>query len=146
MIRPATIHDCTAMLQLIQELAEYEKAPNEVTITLDHLQQSGFGPNPVYWAFVAEAEGVIVGFALCYTRFSTWKGQRCYLEDIIVSEPYRGQKFGKQLMDTVLADAQQKKLHGVTWQVLNWNTPAIDFYKKYKSNFDEEWINCSVTF
>jgi ribosomal protein S18 acetylase RimI-like enzyme len=146
MIRPATINDCTAMLQLIQELADYEKAPNEVTITLEHLQQSGFGPSPVYWAFVAEHDGVIVGFALCYIRFSTWKGQRCYLEDIIVSEAYRGQKFGKQLMDAVLADAQKKQLHGVTWQVLNWNTPAIEFYKKYQSNFDAEWINCSVTF
>jgi ribosomal protein S18 acetylase RimI-like enzyme len=146
MIRPAELKDCASILQLIKELAIYENAPQEVTISMEHLQQSGFGTNPVYWAFVAEVENKIVGFALCYIRFSTWKGQRCYLEDIIVSEQYRGQKIGKQLMDAVLMDAQQKKYHGVTWQVLDWNTAAIQFYKKYEAKFDAEWINCSVTF
>jgi ribosomal protein S18 acetylase RimI-like enzyme len=146
MIRTATKQDCPAMLALINELALYEKAPQEVTITLDHFIESGFGDKPVYWAFVAEENNNIVGFALCYTRFSTWKGQRCYLEDLIVTENYRSKGIGKQLMDKVLQDAQEKNYHGVSWQVLDWNTNAIEFYKKYKTNFDAKWINCMVTF
>jgi ribosomal protein S18 acetylase RimI-like enzyme len=144
MIRQATIDDCPAMMQLIKELALYEKAPNEVTVTMDTFTQSGFGANPIYWAFIAEENNTVVGFALCYTRYSTWKGPRCYLEDIIVTETHRGTGIGKQLMDTVIADAAQKNFSGILWQVLDWNTPAIEFYKKYKANFDAEWINCSI--
>ncbi|MCX8471350.1 MAG: hypothetical protein RLZZ118_2021 [Bacteroidota bacterium] len=145
-IRPAQIQDCQAMLALVKELAVYEKAPDEVTISLEHFMESGFGKNPVYWAFVAEENNIIIGFALCYKRFSTWKGQRCYLEDIIVTEEHRGKGVGKLLMDKVLQDAEEKNFHGVSWQVLDWNTPAIEFYKKYKTNFDAEWVNCMVTF
>jgi ribosomal protein S18 acetylase RimI-like enzyme len=146
MIRPATSQDCLAMMQLVKELAEYEKALEHVTISLDHFVESGFGAQPVYWAFVAEENNTIVGFALCYIRFSTWKGQRCYLEDILVTEEHRGKGIGKQLMDAVLQDAQQKNFSGVSWQVLDWNTSAIEFYKKYKTNFDPEWINCAIYF
>jgi ribosomal protein S18 acetylase RimI-like enzyme len=145
-IRPASINDCPAMMQLVNELALYEKAPEEVSVTLEHFIESGFGDKPVYWAFVAEVNNAIVGFALCYLRYSTWKGQRCYLEDIIVNEAYRGKGIGKQLMETVIADAKQKKLHGVSWQVLDWNTPAIEFYKKYNTHFDGEWVNCMISF
>jgi len=145
-IRPAQIQDCQAMLALVKELAVYEKAPDEVTISLEHFMESGFGKNPVYWAFVAEENNIIIGFALCYIRFSTWKGQRCYLEDIIVTEEHRGKGVGKLLMDKVLQDAEEKNFHGVSWQVLDWNIPAIEFYKKYKTNFDAEWVNCMVTF
>ena len=145
-IRPAQIQDCQAMLALVKELAVYEKAPDEVTISLEHFMERGFGKNPVYWAFVAEENNIIIGFALCYIRFSTWKGQRCYLEDIIVTEEHRGKGVGKLLMDKVLQDAEEKNFHGVSWQVLDWNTPAIEFYKKYKTNFDAEWVNCMVTF
>jgi ribosomal protein S18 acetylase RimI-like enzyme len=145
-IRPAQIQDCQAMLALVKELAVYEKAPDEVTISLEHFMESGFGKNPVYWAFVAEENNIIIGFALCYKTFSTWKGQRCYLEDIIVTEEHRGKGVGKLLMDKVLQDAEEKNFHGVSWQVLDWNTPAIEFYKKYKTNFDAEWVNCMVTF
>jgi ribosomal protein S18 acetylase RimI-like enzyme len=144
MVRPATIHDCPAMMQLIQELALYEKAPEQVTVTMDTFIASGFGENPCYWAFVAEEENKVIGFALCYMRYSTWKGPRCYLEDLIVTESYRGKGIGKQLMDVVIADAQEKNLSAVVWQVLDWNTPAIEFYKRYKANFDAEWINCCV--
>ena len=84
-IRRAEKRDCVRLLQLIQELAEYEKAPNEVTVTLSHFEESGFGANPVWWAFVAEVEGVVVGMALYYVRYSTWKGQRMYLEDIFTA-------------------------------------------------------------
>ena len=80
-IREARKEDCTRILELVKELAEYEKAPGEVTVTLDHFIESGFGPKPVWWAFVAEVDGIVQGFALYYIRFSTWKGQRMYLED-----------------------------------------------------------------
>ncbi|MFD2920291.1 GNAT family N-acetyltransferase [Terrimonas rubra] len=145
-IRKAVKEDCTAMLQLVHELAEYEKAPEQVTVTLDHFIESGFGPNPVWWAFVAETEGRIVGMALYYIRYSTWKGQRMYLEDIIVNENMRGKGIGAKLMDTLIAECREKKFSGMMWQVLDWNEPAINFYKKYNANFDGEWINCSINF
>jgi ribosomal protein S18 acetylase RimI-like enzyme len=145
MIRAATIQDCPAMMQLIQELALYEKAPEQVTVSMETLQRCGFGPAPVYWAYVAEdAAGSIVGFALCYVRYSTWKGPRCYLEDIIVTEAQRGNGYGKLLMDAVLVGAAEKQLTAVVWQVLDWNTPAIEFYKKYQASFDAEWVNCCI--
>jgi GNAT superfamily N-acetyltransferase len=145
-IRRAVKEDCPAMLQLIQELAEYEKAPEQVTVTLDHFTQSGFGPNPVWWAFVAEFEGRITGMALYYIRYSTWKGQRMYLEDIIVNEAMRGKGIGSKLMDTLITECKDKQFSGMMWQVLDWNEPAINFYKKYQANFDGEWINCSINF
>ncbi|MBL7773375.1 MAG: GNAT family N-acetyltransferase [Chitinophagaceae bacterium] len=144
MIRRATIEDCTAMLALVKELADFERAPEEVTISFDHFVESGFGSNPVYWAWVAEQDQRVVGFALCYTRFSTWKGQRCYLEDIIVTEDYRGKGIGKKLMDAVIQDAIERKLSAVVWQVLDWNTEAIRFYEKYQARFDAEWVNVSL--
>ena len=132
------------MMQLIKELAVYEKAPDQVTVTLDHFVTSGFGSNPVWWAIVAEVNGVVQGFALYYIRYSTWKGQRMYLEDILVTEAARGKGLGTLLMDELMVIAKQKKFTGIVWQVLEWNEPAINFYKKYRTKFDAEWINCSV--
>lgn len=143
-IRPAVRTDCSRLLELIRELALYEKAPDEVTVTLQHFEASGFGPNPVWWAFVAEENGLILGFALYYIRYSTWKGQRMYLEDILVTEAARGRGIGGMLMDRLITEAKERKLNGIVWQVLEWNEPAINFYKKYKAAFDAEWINCSV--
>ena len=143
-IRRANREDCPRMLQLVQELATFERAPNEVTVTREHFEESGFGPNPVYWAFVAEHDGFIAGFALYYIRYSTWKGQRMYLEDILVTESYRGNKIGQMLMDALIVEAKEKNLHGITWQVLEWNEPAIKFYSKYNPVFDDEWTNCSI--
>jgi len=144
-IRRAIKEDCPRLLELIKELALYEKAPQEVTVTLDHFMESGFGTNPVWWAFVAEADGKVEGFAIYYIRYSTWKGQRMYLEDLIVTEKMRGRGLGKLLFDALIAAAKEKKFNGIAWQVLDWNEPAINFYKKYyNASFDAEWINCSI--
>ncbi len=143
-IRRATKEDCPRLLELIKELAVYEKAPQEVTVTLQHFTESGFGAQPVWWAFVAEEAGIVQGFALYYIRYSTWKGQRMYLEDILVTEKMRGKGLGKLLFDRLVEEAREKKLNGIVWQVLEWNEPAINFYKKYQAKFDPEWINCSM--
>jgi len=143
-IRAAERSDCSRLLKLVYELAVYEKAPEQVTVTLEHFEESGFGPNPVWWAFVAEADGIVVGFALYYIRYSTWKGQRMYLEDILVTESWRGKGLGKLLFDRLIIEAKAKNLSGMVWQVLEWNEPAINFYKKYNCDFDAEWVNCSL--
>ena len=144
-IRRAIKEDCGAMLELIKELAVYENAPDEVTVDFDHFVESGFGKNPVYWAFVAEANGLVVGFALYYIRYSTWKGQRMYLEDLLVTESWRRKGIGEQLFERLLLEAREKKYSGMVWQVLDWNEPAINFYKKYEEvQFDNEWVNCSI--
>jgi GNAT superfamily N-acetyltransferase len=143
-IRAAERRDCSRLLELIYELAVYEKAPEQVTVTLEHFEESGFGPNPVWWAFVAEVEGKVVGFALYYIRYSTWKGQRMYLEDILVTEGWRGKGIGRLLFDRLIIEAKAKNFSGMVWQVLEWNEAAINFYKKYPCEFDAEWINCSI--
>lgn len=217
-IRNAKKEDCLRMMELINELAVFEKAPDEVTITLDHFTESGFGPNPVWQAFVATAspnaanggeqaestsslpspqsgegeaeneakivaenavisvagyektfdveeqmtsdatrhrpslfrrgnEGeAVVGFALYYIRYSTWKGQRLYLEDLLVTESMRGKGIGKLLFDRLIEEGKNKKYSGMVWQVLDWNEPAINFYKKYNADIDSGWLNCSLNF
>ncbi|MBE7172698.1 MAG: GNAT family N-acetyltransferase [Williamsia sp.] len=144
-IRRARKEDCARLLELVQELAEYEKAPHEVIVTLLHFEESGFGPAPVWWAFVVEADDKIVGFALYYIRYSTWKGQRMYLEDLIVTESMRGHGLGSLLFNRLLEECKEKGFTGMVWQVLEWNEPAINFYKKYGAHFDPEWVNCTVT-
>ena len=144
-IRRALKEDCPRLLELVKELALYEKAPEEVTVTLDHFIESGFGEKPVWWAFCVEADGNVQGFALYYIRYSTWKGQRMYLEDIVVTEAMRGKGLGKLLFDTLIQEAKEKKISGIVWQVLEWNEPAINFYKKYNASFDAEWVNCALT-
>lgn len=146
MIRRAERKDCTRLLELIQELADYEKAPLEVTVTLDHFEQSGFGLNPVWWAFVAEFDERVEGFALYYIRYSTWKGQCLYLEDFLVTKKLRGQGAGKLLFDRVIEEAKEKGFRRMVWQVLEWNEPAINFYKKYNASLDPEWVNGVLDF
>lgn len=143
-VRRAVKKDCPRLLELVKELALYEKAPQEVTVTAEHFEESGFGSNPVWWAFVAEENGVIQGFALYYIRYSTWKGQAMYLEDILVTEAARGKGIGKLLMDQLIIEAIEKGFSRIVWQVLEWNEPAINFYKKYNADFDAEWVNCSI--
>ena len=143
-IRKANREDCSSILELVKELAIYEKAPDEVTVNIEHFIESGFGANPVWWAFVAETNNTIVGFALYYIRFSTWKGQRMYLEDLLVTNEYRGKGIGKLLFEALIEEAKQKNFDAICWQVLDWNEPAINFYKKYPANFDGEWLNASL--
>ena len=180
-IRRAIKEDCPAMLELIRELAVYEKAPDEVTVDPKHFEESGFGPNPVWWAFVVEVQtsdsqpstlnaqpstlnakpstlnaklstlnpkpstlNSLVAFALYYIRYSTWKGQVMYLEDLLVTESMRGNGIGKMLLDRLIEEARAKGFKKVVWQVLDWNEPAINFYKKYNASFDGGWVNVSV--
>ncbi len=145
-IRPAVQEDCSRMMELVHELAVYEKEPDAVTVSMEHFVESGFGDNPVWWAIVAEVDGNVVGLALYYIRYSTWKGQRMWLEDLIVTDEYRGKGIGKQLLDELIRLAKAKQFSGIIWQVLDWNEPAINFYKKYNANFDFEWANVSIDF
>ena len=143
-VRRAKKEDCPRLLELVKELALYEQAPDEVTVTMAHFEESGFGANPVWWAFVAEEDGFIYGFALYYIRYSTWKGQAMYLEDIVVTEKARGKGIGKLLFDRLIEEAREKGFKRMVWQVLEWNEPAINFYKKYNATFDGEWLNGSI--
>jgi GNAT superfamily N-acetyltransferase len=145
-IRTAIKSDCERILELINELAVYERAPEEVTVTLEEFIDAGFGTTPVWKAFVAEdsAAGVI-GFALFYTRYSTWKGCRLYLEDFLVTESYRGKGAGKLLFEKVIQEAKENNYNGMVWQVLDWNEPAIHFYNKYSAHIEEGWLNASFS-
>lgn len=144
-IRRAIQDDCERIMDLIHELALYEKSPEQVTVDFNHFVESGFGAEPIWWAFVAEMNGRVEGFALFYKRYSTWKGQRLYLEDLVVTEKLRGQGAGKLLFDRLLLECKEKKYTGMAWQVLDWNTPAINFYKKYNAvNIDGGWLNCNI--
>ena len=144
-IRFAVKEDCVRLLELVNELALYEKAPQEVTVTLQEFEDAGFGEKPVWKAFVAQVDGLIVGFALFYKRFSTWKGCRMYLEDFIVTEPMRGKGIGKMLFEQILVEAKQGGYSGVVWQVLDWNEPAINFYNKYAAHIEAGWLNASLS-
>lgn len=144
-IREGKKEDLPHVLELIKELALYEKAPHEVTNTIEKMEEDGFGLNPIYGFFVAENEKEVVGLSLYYWRYSTWKGKRLYLEDIIVTEKERGSGIGKKLFDVTMQKAFDENCTGMMWQVLDWNKPAINFYKKYyNARLDGEWINCSL--
>lgn len=134
------------MMRLIHELAVFEKAPHEVVATEQTLLEHGFQANPLFVSWVAEQQGAIVGMALCYIRYSTWKGPVLYLEDLIVTEPFRGKGIGKALFEVCVHHAREKQYRKMVWQVLDWNTPAIDFYKGYGANMDPEWLNASIDF
>lgn len=143
-IRKGLKNDLPQVLNLVKELAIYEKAPLEVTVTIEDMERDGFGDNPIFKFFVAESEGKIVGISLYYIKYSTWKGKCVFLEDIIVNEPFRKFGIGKKLFDEVVKVAKEMKVERLEWQVLEWNEPAIKFYEKLNSNFDGEWINCKL--
>lgn len=145
-IRRAERNDCGRLLELVHELAEYEKAPEEVTVTLEHFEESGFGEKPVWWAFVAEIDGRVEGLALYYIRYSTWKGQCLYLEDFLVTEKLRGKGAGRLLFDRIILEAKERNFTRMVWQVLEWNEPALNFYRKYSATLDPGWINGILDF
>ncbi|GGH04402.1 GNAT family N-acetyltransferase [Mucilaginibacter phyllosphaerae] len=144
-IRVAVKADCPRLLELVHELALFERAPQEVTVTLTEFEEAGFGQNPVWKAFVVEADGIIAGFALYYIRYSTWKGCRLYLEDLIVTESHRGKGIGKLLFDRLFEEVRELGFSGMVWQVLDWNEPAIKFYEKYGANIEAGWLNASLS-
>ena len=144
-IREARLADCSRILELINELAVYERAPEEVTVTLAEFEEAGFGQKPIWKAFVAELDDTIVGFALYYVRYSTWKGCRLYLEDFIVTDSHRGKGIGKKLFEKIVLEAHEKGFNGMSWQVLDWNEPALNFYKKYEAGVEAGWLNGSLS-
>lgn len=145
-IRYAEKKDCPQLLELVHELALYERAPQEVTVTLAEFAEAGFGPKPVWTAFVAETDDLkVVGFALYYIRFSTWKGQRLYLEDFLVTDEMRGKGIGKLLFERIIKEAREMGFNGVSWQVLDWNEPALNFYRKYVAQTEAGWLNASLS-
>jgi GNAT superfamily N-acetyltransferase len=144
-IRKGIRQDLPRVLALIRELAEYERAPEEVINTVELMETDGFGEKPLFGFFVAEVDAEILGMALYYYRYSTWKGKRLYLEDIIVTEKARGQNIGKKLFSEVMKKSLDDGCSGMMWQVLDWNEPAINFYKKYNASIQNEWLNCTLS-
>jgi GNAT superfamily N-acetyltransferase len=132
------------MLELVRELARFERAPNEVTVTEPHMLDAGFGPDPVWVGWVAEVDGAILGMAVCYERYSTWKGRRLYLEDIIVTDAARGQRLGEKLFMACVRYAVERDYSGMLWQVLDWNKDAIRFYDRFGTTYSAEWLNGSL--
>lgn len=146
-IREGKKEDLPRILELIHELAIYEKAPEEVINTVELMEKDGFGPLPVFGFFVLEKDKTheIIGTAIYYYRYSTWKGKRIYLEDLIVTESERGHGAGKLLFNAVMKKGLQEDCSGMMWQVLDWNEPAINFYKKYyNATIEEGWFNCHL--
>ena len=141
-IRKGVKNDIPETLELVKELAKYENAFEKVSNTIDKMEEDGFGDNPIFDLFVAEENTKIVGIAITYFRFSTWKGKVLYLEDLIVKEKYRRKGIGNKIFDKVISFARENNSVGISLQVLDWNQIGINFYKKYDMEFDKEWINC----
>ena len=144
-IRKGTEADIEQTLGLVKELADYEKASQEVEVTPEEMLAWGFGEDKQFDFFVAEDNKLIIGMALYYYKYSTWKGKCLFLEDIIVTQTERSKGIGKLLFEQVALIAKAEKVRRMEWQVLDWNEPAISFYEKYKTNFDAEWLNCKLT-
>ncbi len=140
-IRPGTKEDVPQTLALIKELAEYEKAKDAVTNTVEDMVRDGFGKQPIFGLLVAEMDEKVVGIAIYFTKYSTWKGKGIYLDDIIITEAHRGKGIGRLLFERVIRIAKEEHAKGLWWQVLDWNEPAINFYNKFSAELDGEWIN-----
>ena len=145
-IRKGKKEDLPVALDLIRELALFEKAPEQVTNTVKDMEADGFGKNPVFNFYVAELEKQIVGIAVYFIKYSTWKGKCLYLDDLLVTEKHRGKGIGKKLFDQIITEAKSINAKQLHWQVLDWNTPAIEFYKKYGATIDAEWLDCKIQF
>ena len=139
-ITKATEKDFPEILSMIKELAKYEKAPEKVTNNLQKMLQE----KEYFHAFIAKKDGTAVGFALFFFAYFTWTGKSLYLDDIYVKKEYRNKGIGKQLINKVIEFAKENNCSRIRWQVLNWNTPAIEFYKKLGANISDEWLNCEL--
>ena len=144
-IRTGVKEDLPQVLQLIKELAAYEKEPDAVDTTVEQLEQDGFGPDSVFSFLVADTGDKVVGMALYYWSYSTWKGKCMYLEDLVVTKAYRQQGVGRQLFGQLIRIARENDAHRLSWQVLDWNESAIKFYETLNARFDADWINCKLT-
>ena len=144
-IRKGLKRDLPSVLKLIKELADYENALEEVTITLDDLEKDGFGSRPWYWFLVAENKNEIIGLSFYWVRYSTWKGKFLYLEDFIIKDEYRRSGIGSKLFEETIKISKHLDLNGMIWQVLDWNKDAINFYKKYNANISSSWLNGKLT-
>lgn len=138
-IKQATNHDYHRVLELINELAIFEKEPDAVEVSVEELIKNGTGDHPLFTCFVGWYEGKIEGIALCYPRFSTWKGKTIHLEDLIVTQKMRGKGLGKALFNAVMEYAYSQKVKRVEWVVLDWNTSAIEFYKNTGATILKDW-------
>jgi len=144
-IRKGIKKDLPAVLELIKELANYENAEDQATITLEDLEKDGYGNHPWFWFLVAENNQEIVGLSFYWIRYSTWKGKILFLEDFVIKEEYRRQGIGSKLFEETIKICEKLNLNGMIWQVLDWNSPAIDFYKKYDAEISKDWLNGRLT-
>ena len=144
-IRKGQKADLPIILNLIKELADYENALDKVSITLEQLELDGFGNHPYYYFLVAEKNKMIIGMSFYWIRYSTWKGKFLFLEDFIIQEKYRRTGVGEALFNETIRICQNLQLQGMCWQVLDWNTPALNFYKKYNAEISGKWLNGMLT-
>lgn len=145
-VRAGVPEDLPEALALVKELALFEKEPDAVKVSLEEMSEAGFGKKKVFDFFVAEMSQRIVGLALYYYKYSTWKGRCIYLDDLIVTEAHRGKGIGRQLLSAVLQKGREEGVRRVEWQVLDWNQDAIEFYRKHGVEFDAGWVNCHFYF
>ena len=140
-IRKGIKKDLPQVLALIKELADYEKSLDQVDVTLEQLEKDGFDGHPHYYLLVAEEKGEIIGICFYFIRYSTWKGKVLFLEDFVVKEEYRRKGIGGMLFEETIRIANKENMDGLHWQVLDWNTPALNFYKKYNASISSTWLN-----
>ena len=146
LIRIGTVNDLPQVLNLIKDLAAFENEPYEVEVTISEMQNWGFGKDKIFDFFVIEIDNIIIGLALYYFKYSTWKGKCLFLEDIIVKENVRNKGYGKKLFNAVVEVAKNTGVKRMEWQVLDWNKNAIEFYNKYQANLDSKWLNCKLNY
>jgi len=144
-IRKGVKEDLSSVLELIKELADYEESLEKVTITLEELESDGFGDHPWFWFLVAEDNNKIIGLSFYWIRYSTWKGKLLFLEDFVIKEKYRRDGIGSKLFEETIKICKTLNLNGMIWQVLDWNSPAIDFYQKYDAQISKNWLNGKLT-
>jgi len=144
LIRKGEKRDLQGMLDLIHELAEFEKAPDAVTNTVADMERDGFSEKPVFRFHVAEYEGKVIGIAVYFVKYSTWKGKGFYLDDIVVTEKFRSKGIGKKLFDEYVKEAKKENAKQLHWQVLDWNKRAIKFYERMNARIEPEWWDCKI--